>query len=724
VSFSSATPSVCSVSGSTVSFVGAGGCTIDANQTGNGEYEPAPATTQSFSVAKASQTIAYTSTAPSNASVGGPPYAVTATGGGSGNPVVFSSGSPSTCAVSGSTVSFVGAGTCTIDANQSGNENYNAAAQEQQSFSVGAGSQTITFTSTAPSNATVGGPAYTVTATGGGSGNPVVFSSGSPSTCTVSGSTVSFVGAGTCTVDANQVGNANFNAAPQAQQSFAVAKVAQTITFKSTPPNPATVGGTYNVEATASSGLAVSFSSATPLVCTVSGSTVTLGAAGECTIDANQAGNESYEPAPQAQQSFAVTQRAQKITLESSPPSPANVGGVYNLKASSSSGLAVSFSSATPSVCTVSGSTASFIHVGECTIDFNQAGNGEYEPAPQVAQSFQVGRGAQAITFTSTAPNGATVGGPPYTVTTTGGGSGNPVTLTIDAASKSICTISASTVSFTAAGTCTIDANQAGTADYEAAPQVQQSFTVHQLAQTVTFTSSPPAGAVAGGAAYTVTASASSGLAVSFSSGTPLVCTVSGSTVTFGAAGECTIDADQAGNAEYAPAPTVQQSFAVAAAPVPPTSPPKSPPPIAQVKPVVVADSSFRVIGASLSLSTYAITFVESVANPGTFTWVMTFENGKFGVYTASTKRCKTGFVRLMHKCRPAKVLFAKGSETVSTTGSVTFTVKPTRAGVSALRKAFKHNKGLPVTANVTYQSSHGGASVTRVQSLVVRGRR
>ena len=87
------------------------------------------------------------------------------------------------------------------------------------------GSQTITFTSTAPPGAVVGGPAYTVTATGGASGNPVTFSIDASSTsgCSLSGSTVSFGGpAGTCVIDANQAGNASYSPAAQAQQSFPV----------------------------------------------------------------------------------------------------------------------------------------------------------------------------------------------------------------------------------------------------------------------------------------------------------------------------------------------------------------------------------------------------------------------------------------------------------------------------------------------------------------------
>ena len=52
-------------------------------------------------------------------------------------------------------------------------------------------------------------------------------------------------------------------------------------------------------------------------------------------------------------------------------------------------------------------------------IDANQAGNANYNAAPQVQQTFAVGKGNQTITFTSTAPAGATVGGATYTATAT-----------------------------------------------------------------------------------------------------------------------------------------------------------------------------------------------------------------------------------------------------------------------------------------------------------------
>ena len=67
------------------------------------------------------------------------------------------------------------------------------------------------------------------------------------------------IAAGICTVAANQAGNANFNAATQVTQNINIGAGSQTISFG--PPPSVAVGTTGTVSATATSGLAVSFSS-------------------------------------------------------------------------------------------------------------------------------------------------------------------------------------------------------------------------------------------------------------------------------------------------------------------------------------------------------------------------------------------------------------------------------------------------------------------------------
>jgi len=115
-------------------------------------------------------------------------------------------------------------------------------------------------------------------------------------------------------------------------------------------------------------------------------------------------------------------------------------------------------------------------------------------------------------------------------------------------------------------GTCTVNASQAGSSNWNAAPQVQQSFQVTKGNQTITFTSTAPSGATAGGAPYSATATSSSGLVVTFGTGSPAVCTsggTNGATFNFTAVGTCIVNAAQAGNANWNAAAPVAQTFAV-----------------------------------------------------------------------------------------------------------------------------------------------------------------
>ncbi len=90
---------------------------------------------------------------------------------------------------------------------------------------------------------------------------------------------------------------------------------------------------------------------------------------------------------------------------------------------------------------------------------------------------------------------------------------------------------------------------------------------LNQAAQTITFTSTPPAAGKIGNT-YAVTATASSGLTVAITlDASSTGCTRAGNTITFTAAGTCVIDANQAGNGSFFAAPQKQQSIVVNAGP-------------------------------------------------------------------------------------------------------------------------------------------------------------
>ena len=141
------------------------------------------------------------------------------------------------CSVSGtngSTVNYLAPGTCVIDANQAGGGKYQVAPQAHQTVTVGSlTTQVITFSGPGKG---VAGQSAPLTATGGGSGNPVMFSVDGKSgagVCSVSGtngSTVNYLTAGSCVIDANQAGGGSYQAAPQVSQTVTVSP------SRSTPP--------------------------------------------------------------------------------------------------------------------------------------------------------------------------------------------------------------------------------------------------------------------------------------------------------------------------------------------------------------------------------------------------------------------------------------------------------------------------------------------------------
>ncbi len=99
----------------------------------------------------------------------------------------------------------------------------------------------------------------------------------------------------------------------------------QTITFNPIPNQ--VQGTTLTLTATASSGLAVSYTSSTPSVCTVSVSTATLVSPGMCTIVASQGGNNVYAAATSVSQSFTVLPSA-NFTITPMPASETVYRGV------------------------------------------------------------------------------------------------------------------------------------------------------------------------------------------------------------------------------------------------------------------------------------------------------------------------------------------------------------------------------------------------------------
>jgi len=209
------------------------------------------------------------------------------------------------CTVSGVTVHLTAAGSCTITASQSGDSSNNAAPDVSQSFSIAKANQTIVFPALAAKTFGDADVALSATASSG-----LAVSLAVSGNCTLSGTTVHITGAGSCTANASQPGDANYNAAADVVQTFTIAKASQTIVFGALA-NKTYGAPDFGVSATASSGLTVSFGASG--TCTVSALTVHITGAGSCTVIALQPGDSNYAAATNVSRTFSIARRPCKV---------------------------------------------------------------------------------------------------------------------------------------------------------------------------------------------------------------------------------------------------------------------------------------------------------------------------------------------------------------------------------------------------------------------------
>ena len=328
----------------TVPITGPADCIVTVHQDGNEIYAPITDTKAIF-IDRASQTIAFSTLPVDNQlTYGNAPTTVVAsvssmTAPASGLPVTYTSVTPSICTTSGTSgvVTIAGAGTCQLQADQGGDPNYKPAPTlTPPSFNIKKADQNIALLAPAstPYNASFTVSATSTSPTAPPSGIPIIFGSSTTSVCTVSGATVTILAVGTCTISADQVGNGNYNAAPQVTRDITITKADQNIVFGAAPTGvtfgdpPVSVNATSTSPTAPPSGTAIMFSSQSASVCTaggINGTTVTIIAAGTCTIAADQAASANYNPAPQVTQSFDIA-KAPTTTAVISSDNPTTFG--------------------------------------------------------------------------------------------------------------------------------------------------------------------------------------------------------------------------------------------------------------------------------------------------------------------------------------------------------------------------------------------------------------
>ena len=186
----------------------------------------------------------------------------------------------------------------------------------------------------------------------------------------------------------NDCGGTNAFESAGAETNTATPKADQIITFGALAKR--TFGDApFNLNATASSGLAVTYVSSNTAVATVSGNTVTIVGVGTTNITASQAGNTNFNAAPDVTQPFTVNKADQTITFNALADQLIG-SSPFDLTATASSGLTVTYQSSNTAVATVSGNTVTVVGVGTTNITASQAGDANYNAAPDLVQPFTV----------------------------------------------------------------------------------------------------------------------------------------------------------------------------------------------------------------------------------------------------------------------------------------------------------------------------------------------
>jgi len=564
------------------SVLGVASHSITSVYSGDASFNGSTAPVQTQTVNKAATTTSTVSSP--NPSSFGQAVTITATVAGSGatGTVSFFDGatllgtSTLTSGVATITSSALGVGSHSITAVYSGDASFNGSTSPIQTQTV---TKATTTTSTVSSpNPSSFGQAVTITATVAGAGGTptgtVSFFDGATllGTGTLTGGSATFtssaLGVGSHSITAVYNGGASFNGSTAAIDTHTVIKATTTSSTVSSP-NPSSFGQAVTITATvAGSGTTgtVSFFDGATLLGT---STLTGGSAtfissalgvGSHSITAVYSGDASFNGSTAPVQTHTVN-KAASTTTAASAPNPSVYGQTITITATVSS----SVTTPTGTVTFMDGATV----LGSATLS---GGVASFTTSALVANSHSI----TALYSGDTNYNGSTSPVSFQTVT-----KAMPVLnwlaplpipagATLDAHQLNATASVPGTFLYTPASgaalgsgigqTLSVSFTPTDSANYQSAT-TSVVIDVQKAPQTISFAA--PAGKLLSDAPFSLSASASSGLTLSYTSSNPAVATVSGSSVTVVGVGTTTITASQAGNASFSAAVSVNQALAV-----------------------------------------------------------------------------------------------------------------------------------------------------------------
>ena len=318
ITYTAADPDIARIEGNTIHIGKVGSTTLTATQPGNRNYLAATTVTQTLTVKKAPQTIVFSNLP--NCTYGAPDLELPKTTD-KGLSVAYATSDSAVAIPNGNMLRIVGVGTCQITASQAGDDRYNAAESRTVTLIVSKAYSTITFAALPACTYGDGRIELKAKST---SGTAIRFVSSDETVARIEGNYAYITGAGTCTITAYAQTGANWYDATPVTHELTVSKATQTVSFL--PLEDRTYGDSpVRLNATASSGLDVTFRSSDSNVALIDGTELHITGAGDATITATQPGDRNYLPT-----SATATLHVNKATLTITPQDVARIYGDAN----------------------------------------------------------------------------------------------------------------------------------------------------------------------------------------------------------------------------------------------------------------------------------------------------------------------------------------------------------------------------------------------------------
>ena len=536
--YTSSDTTVATISGSTVTIVGAGIATITVVQTSTEIYGLGSITAPlvvnqatpvliDFSVpAKTFGDVSFNLVAPTSSSDGD---------------FIYTSSDTTVATIDGSTVTILGAGTSTITASQESSDNF---LTESITAPLTVNQALPVLTNFSVPAKTFGDASFNLADPTSNSDGAFTYTSSDTTVATISGSIVTIVGAGTTTITAVQASDTNY-LTESITAPLVVNQATPVLTVFSVPEKTFGDASFNLVDPTSNSDGAFTYTSSNTTVATIDGSTVTIVGGGSSTINAVQASTANF--LTKSITTTLTVNPATCILTDFSVPEKIFGDVSFNLVAptSNSDGL-FAYTSSDTTVATISGSTVTIVGVGTSTITAVQASTANYltgsitapltvnQATPTITNFLVSAKIVDDASFNLVDPTSNSTGLFTYTSSDT-----------------TVATIDGSTVTIIGVGSSTITAVQASTANYLSG-SIAGTFIV-RLRPVMTDFSVPEKTVLQDTSFNLVAPTTNSDGLITYTSSDTTVATISGSTVTIVGGGTSTITAVQSMTANYGP---------------------------------------------------------------------------------------------------------------------------------------------------------------------------